>query len=619
MPTEPTVPTHPTCPTEPTVPTEPTCPTQPTCPAEPVAPSVDHANATWLVTGNDAVQKVSVTGWAPAGSAVMVVLGGMTVQATAGSNGRWGAAFEGPTLPADGLYRAQVSITTPGGVQHQLQGPRAMIDVTPPDLDLTEGTESTGHVFDAADRADGVELAGTAEPGARVTITLDGVPGGTATVWADAQGHWAATFPAGLFPQGGYAQPITVSATDALGNTTVTHDAVVIGTDAGALAVNPVTADNVANHAENAGGVNLTGTADPGAAIRIVVHLPGGAAVTASAVADAHGAWAVTLPAGALPQGEYPAVLVADANDGHGNISRVTHDFTVDTLVNLNRIDASTITGDGIVNAVEIENGFVLTGSAEPGAQAVTVHWEGVRRAATVNPDGTWSVAFGPGEIAGGDFRSAATVTVTDAAGNRASACAMIVVDTVAPEAAGITAALHGPTGLLGLGTDSADVSLSLVGGAGATLLDTTACAHPTAGHMHFFDQPLPDGSLLVVGQSDEAGNRSDTLVLIGDDGHLTLDLARVDLDGFQIAEIDLNFAPEANLVITEAQLRELSAGTDALVVHGDAQDTVTAYGAVDTGERVEIDGHGYHVYTLGDAGASLIVGEDVTVHTALH
>jgi len=291
----------------------------------------------------------------------------------------------------------------------------------------------------------------------------------------------------------------------------------------------------------------------------------------------------------------------------------------VDTVVTRNDIDAASITGDGVVNAVEVAGGFILTGTAEAGAQSVRVHFEGVRREAVVQPDGRWSVAFAAGEIAGGEFTSAAAVTVTDAAGNRHTTSALVTVDTIGPEAAGITSVLQGGHGVLAIGTDAADVSLSLIGADGAVSpLDTTSHANPVAGHMHFFEAPLPDGSLLVVGRADDAGNRSDTLVLMGDDGQLTLDLARVDLDGFQIAEIDLNFAPEANLIITEAQLRELSAGTDALVVHGDAQDSVTAVGATHTGERVEIDGHGYHVYTLGDAGASLIVGEDVTVHTSL-
>jgi hypothetical protein len=474
-------------------------------------------------------------------------------------------------------------------------------------------------VFDAADHADGVELAGTAEPGAKVTIALDGVAGGIATVWADANGDWSTTFDARLFPQGAYEQPITVTATDALGNTTVTHDAVVIDTGATDLGVDSVTADNVANEAENDAGVELTGTADPHAAISLTVQLPDGSSVTASAMANAHGEWSATLPAGALPEGEYPAVLVAQSVDADGNVTRMTHDFTVDTVVTRNDIDAATITGDGIVNATEVAGGFILTGTAEAGSQAVMVHFEGVRRAATVNPDGTWSVAFGAGEIAGGDFRSAASVTVTDGAGNMATSSALVHVDTVAPEAAGITSALHGANGVLGIGTDTADVSLSLVGADGTvSTLDTDHSANPVGGHMQFFEAPLPDGSLLVVGAADDAGNRTDTLVLLGDDGQVTIDLARVDLDGFQIAEIDLNFAPEANLVITEAQLRALSSSTDALVVHGDAQDSVTAVGATNTGERVEIDGNGYHVYTLGDAGASLIVGEDVMVHTSL-
>jgi len=589
-----------------------------------VDPSVDNAGSTWLITGNDAVQRISVTGWAPAGSAVVVVLGGKAVAATAGNNGRWEVDFEGSTLPADGTWRASVTVTDPSGEVTHLAGPRAIIDVTPPDLDLTEGTESVGHAFDSADRADGVEIGGTSEPGAKITVTVDGVTGATATVWAGADGHWEVTFPATTFPRGDYEQPITVTAEDAFGNAVTTHDAVVIdahGCGCSHIAIDKVTADNTVNAVEDQAGVTLSGSAMAGATVSLVLQLDGGETLEATTTANAAGVWSARLAKDLLPDGEYGATLIATAKGANGVEVRDVHEFRVDTLVNTAEIHADTVTGDGVVNAAELLGGFILTGKTEAGATLVEVHFEGVRRTATVAADGSWSVTFGPGEIEGGAFTSAVTVRAEDAAGNVRIETAMITVDSIGPEAAHVSGALHGADGVLGVGTmgGEGDLEISLIGADGShASLDTTGCEHPLAGQMHFFDEPLPDGSALVIGSMDDAGNRTDTLVVLGDDGSTQLDLSRMDLNGFQIAEIDLNFAPEANLVITEAQLRDLSGSTDALVVHGDAQDTVTAIGAQATGENVQIEGNTYHVYTLGDAGATLIVGEDVNVHTSV-
>src|SRR5690606_10658864 len=150
------------------------------------------------------------------------------------------------------------------------------------------------------------------------------------------------------------------------------------------------------------------------------------------------------------------------------------------------------------------------TGKTEAGATSVDVHFEGVRRAATVASDGTWSVTFGPGEIAGGEFSSAVTVRAVDAAGNVRIDTALVAVDSIAPEAARITGATHGTAGALGLATEG-DATLYVVDEDGHSAVASTSYATP-AGQMHFFDAPLPDGSTLVVSNMDAAGNRTDAL-----------------------------------------------------------------------------------------------------------
>jgi large repetitive protein len=329
--------------------------------------------------------------------------------------------------------------------------------------------------------------------------------------------------------------------------------------------------------------------------------------------------WSVSLAPGAVPAGEYPATLTATTTDAMGRTTSASHDFRVDTLVNQSDIHADTAAGDGIINAREAAGGFVLTGQTEAGARSVMVRLEGISRAATVAADGSWSVSFAGGEIGGGEFFSAATVTVIDAAGNRRVDSAVIEIDTVGPDAASITSALHTPAGLLAFGTAGGETGMEihLVGADGsADKVDFTTLAQGGLGNLHLLDQPAPDGSALIVTNMDAAGNQTDTLVLFSNQGEVTLDLATASLDGFEIAAIDLQYAPNADLVITESQLRALAEGTDALVVHGDAQDSVTAIGAQSTGESVDIGGHSYSIWTLGDAGATLIIDDEITVNT---
>ena len=79
---------------------------------------------------------------------------------------------------------------------------------------------------------------------------------------------------------------------------------------------------------------------------------------------------------------------------------------------------------------------------------------------------------------------------------------------------------------------------------------------------------------------------------------------------------MDLQFAEEANLTITEAALVNLSDSTDALTVHGGSDDTVTIAGATLTGST-NVDGQGFDIYSLGSEG-TVILDDDINVNTAI-
>lgn len=78
-------------------------------------------------------------------------------------------------------------------------------------------------------------------------------------------------------------------------------------------------------------------------------------------------------------------------------------------------------------------------------------------------------------------------------------------------------------------------------------------------------------------------------------------------LSEFNIETIDLQFAEESQLTITEAQLVALSSNSDTLTVEGGSDDSVTISGANNIGN----DGEGYNLFQLGDA--TVRIDEDIT------
>ncbi|MFL4472072.1 hypothetical protein ACERZ8_20120 [Tateyamaria armeniaca] len=119
------------------------------------------------------------------------------------------------------------------------------------------------------------------------------------------------------------------------------------------------------------------------------------------------------------------------------------------------------------------------------------------------------------------------------------------------------------------------------------------------------------------MNSTDAAGNTSGTYVVLDDESaNSAIDLSNPSLGGYQIEAVELQFAEEANLTITEAQLVGLSDATDTLTIHGGADDTVTIAGATWTGS-VAVDDQTYDVYSLGTEG-TVILDDDITVNTAI-
>jgi hypothetical protein len=148
----------------------------------------------------------------------------------------------------------------------------------------------------------------------------------------------------------------------------------------------------------------------------------------------------------------------------------------------------------------------------------------------------------------------------------------------------------------------------------------SSSTLNPTEGNfagntLFGFDPAVPDGSHLVISSQDSAGNVSDTMVIFDANATTAETLGHARAGDFQIEAIELDYATNANLTLTESQIRDLANGSDTLTIHGDDNDQVTIRGAERRpGPPQSIDGEAYNVYTIGDDAVTVIIDQDINV-----
>ncbi len=386
----------------------------------PRPPTVDDPDSSHTVTTETTDKTLDVSGTGEPGDEVTVTIGDETQTTTIDDDGTWSVTFPETDLPDDGTHETEVVFEHGDGSTTTLDGPTFILDLTPPDVDITGGAKSTGDVENAEEYANGVTINGTGEVGARIVVQVGTY---TQTTTVGPNGTWSVTFPTTQIPNGEREIPFTVTATDALGNDNVIRDILVIDTIPNPISFNPVTSDNTVSGSESAGGFSISGTSIAGATLTLTIQ-----GITQTVTAGSDGRWTMSFPAGRLTPGEYDATITAVSTDAAGNRSTQSHTFRVDTTTTVT-FAPSPIEGDNVVNAFEARDGVVMTGRAEPGSSVVVV-WNGSTMTGTTDSNGNWSVTFPASSIANGTYSTTATVTSTDAFGNTSTDTRSIQVDT---------------------------------------------------------------------------------------------------------------------------------------------------------------------------------------------
>jgi Ice-binding-like/Bacterial Ig-like domain/Collagen triple helix repeat (20 copies)/FlgD Ig-like domain len=268
-------------------------------------------------------------------------------------------------------------------------------------------------------------IGGTTDVGASgvVTVTVDGQ---TLTATPSAlDGSWSVT--PTLLPDGTYT--VSASTTDGAGN---------IGTATQQLTIDTVppliTINGAPTILTNDPTATISGTTNAAPGTLVTVNVEGQTlsavvdgtpivetvgAQTLLALVQSTGVWNVTPAA----MGEGVRTVTAAVTDPAGNTSTATEQLTVNTVA-----PAVSITG-GATALTDNPTPTIAGTTDAPIGAIVTVTVADQTLTDAVQADGTWSVT--PAYLADGSHQ--VIMTVTDAAGNQASATQTLTVNTVAP------------------------------------------------------------------------------------------------------------------------------------------------------------------------------------------
>jgi len=565
------------------------------------------------VNAAEAANGITFGGTTEPGSSVTVTLAGVENVAQVSADGTWSVTFTPGQLPSGEFvaYMTALATDAAGNTETIIQLVRFDTDAGVLTIDSTpvEGDD----VVNFVEASDGVVLTGTSNPGQVVQVTMAGV---TLDVVTDAAGNWRAPFSAADVAPGTYVAQITATSTDIAGNTLTRTDSVRVDTEVVNFALSPVPVegDGIVNAREAADGVRLVGTTEPGASVDVKF---GG--LSYAAKVDAAGNWLVEIPGAAIPRGETVAPVVVTTTDPAGNTAQLSSALTIDTEVNRLALDDGLFTADGVLNRQEADLGLTLAGKVEAGS-TIVVTLGGVSHVAAVDPAGNWTVDIPSRDIPRGTLATDLLVEATDVAGNTHAMTQSVSIDTDNPGLPVWVDYTRNNSGLTSITLDTVAHGVAIghlmAGPEGTSVVDlgiTGSFELPGVGTYYRFEGSVADGSHLVVSYSDDAGNASGALLVTDDPATnavtFTDQLARA-LGAFDVELIDLRFAEDTNLTMTEHQIRALSGTTDTVAVTGGADDSVNIRGASLAG-TTEVDGQGFSIYTLGDA--TILIDDDIT------
>ncbi|BES83876.1 hypothetical protein PEC302110_09730 [Pectobacterium araliae] len=381
------------------------------------------------------------------GTDVNVILNGKTYTAQVQPDGTWSAGIPSIDLKALGDGVITVHVTAVDQAGNALSGTQQLgVSINNPPVASLHMPFSDGYL-NLSDAQAGQTLSGTTGlrgSGQTVSITIGStVYSGT----VDGNGNWSLQLPSAMLT----TQPdgilnISVTVTDAAGNTSTVQGSAFVDLTPPVLTINPVGVDDIINIAESLLPLQITGTSpvnDSGHPVIVNVTING---QIYQGLAQADGTWSVTVPAGDLqnmPNGI--TAITATLTDAAGNTGTVSHSITLDTdPAQAPTLTIATLSTDDYLNLAESSQPLTISGSSQnvEQGQQVTITFNDQTYLATVGADGSWSTtvpATDVGNVPGG--KQTVSASVTDVSGNLGSTTHSITVITDVANLPGITIA----------------------------------------------------------------------------------------------------------------------------------------------------------------------------------
>ncbi len=386
---------------------------------------------------SDNVLFLTVEGTLP-GALVTLYADGSPIGSTTAQGEATTIATNGTAELADGVRRFTATQMLPGGGESPASAPLDItIDSTlPGEAAVVSITTDSGDPDDGITNDSTLELAGTADAGTLVAVSLAGA-GVIGEVEADSAGVWKFDFTDEELAEGTYS--FSASSTDAAGNVGQAAPPLVVEIDSTAPAaavVNSVSTDTglEGDAVTSDRTLIVSGMAEVGASISLTRV---GQGVVGTATADAQGDWSVDLTDTELGEGSH--IFVASATDVAGNAGPASDDFKVVIDTTAPPVPVMTGIGDDTGqpgDQVTYDPTLEIYGTAEPNT-VVTVTLEGTGEvgAAEVDAEGNWTLDLTNEKLAEGTHRFSAIASDDAANASDASAVLTVIVDTTEPDA----------------------------------------------------------------------------------------------------------------------------------------------------------------------------------------
>ena len=296
----------------------------------PTAPTISPIGTEGFLGAAAVGKPLAVSGQGEANSLIKLTLGAQSLETVVGADGTWAVTLPANALPATGNATLSVTASDLAGNVSTPATRTLTIDTTPPPAPTIQFTGGADNYVNAAEKAAGVTLAGTAEADSTVKVTVGTV---SHDAKAGADGKWSVAFAGAELPADG-THLVTAVATDKAGNASAPS----AGTPMVVDTKPPVLTDTHAGGTDRVlSGVPflITGKTEAGASVQVEFTLADGskqvqtAVVTDTSPDSANWTLPTPIVAQGNPIGAKQTTIHITATDKAGNVSAVDHTFAI--------------------------------------------------------------------------------------------------------------------------------------------------------------------------------------------------------------------------------------------------------------------------------------------------